>query len=147
MTIGGPGTFSYNTISLGNYVYIGPGAFFSAEHSRIVIGDKVLFGPQCMIMGGDHRIDVVGSYMFDVKNKLKQNDRDVVIQDDVWIGARAIILKGVTIGEGSVIGAGSIVTKPVPPYSVVCGIPARVIRQRFTPSQQIIHQNHLKKII
>jgi acetyltransferase-like isoleucine patch superfamily enzyme len=54
-----------------------------------------------------------------------------VIEDDVWVGARAIILPGVTIGHGSVIGAGAVVAKSVPPYSIVVGNPGRVVRSRL----------------
>ncbi|WP_281040324.1 MULTISPECIES: CatB-related O-acetyltransferase [unclassified Mesorhizobium] len=57
----------------------------------------------------------------------------IVVGHDVWIGARAIIMSGVTIGNGAVIGAGSVVTKDVPPYAIVAGSPARIIRYRFSP--------------
>ena len=60
---------------------------------------------------------------------------DIVIGHDVWIGARAIILDGVVIGNGAIIGAGAVVTSNVPPYAIVGGVPARVIRHRFTPEQ------------
>jgi acetyltransferase-like isoleucine patch superfamily enzyme len=59
------------------------------------------------------------------------DDRDVVISDDVWIGTRAIILHGVTIGRGAVVAGGAVVTKNVPPYAIVGGIPARVLRYRW----------------
>ena len=102
--------FSYSTISLGDDVFIGSGANFSSI-VNIKIGNKVMFGPNVTIMGGDHNITEIGKYMFDVKNKLKNNDLDIIIDDDVWIASNTIILKGVHIGKGSVIAAGSIVTK------------------------------------
>lgn len=64
--------------------------------------------------------------------------RKVIIGNDVWIGARAMILGGVTIGDGAVVGAGAVVTKDVPPYSIVGGVPARIIRYRF--SQEVINK-------
>ena len=63
---------------------------------------------------------------------------DIVVGDDVWVGQRAIIMSGVNIGQGAVIGAGAIVTKNVPPYAIVGGIPAKVIRYRF--SEELIQE-------
>ncbi|NLK24601.1 MAG: CatB-related O-acetyltransferase [Clostridiales bacterium] len=58
---------------------------------------------------------------------------DIIVRDDVWIGQRAIILSNVNIGQGAVIAAGSVVTKDVPPYAIVGGVPAKVIKYRFSP--------------
>jgi acetyltransferase-like isoleucine patch superfamily enzyme len=91
-----------------------------------------------ILLGGEHRPDWVTTYPFSV---LWEKGRhlpghpaskgDVVIGNDVWIGAEAMILSGVTIGDGAVIGARSVVTKDVPPYAIVGGNPARLIRMRF----------------
>ena len=121
--------FSYETISLGSDVFIGSGAKFSASESSITIGSKVMFGPNVTIMGGDHNTSVIGRYMYDVKEKLPENDLPIVIENDCWIGANSIILKGVTIGEGSIVGAGSVVTQDVPDFSLVSGNPAKFIRK------------------
>ena len=67
-----------------------------------------------------------------------------MIQDDVWVGANSIILRGVTVGEGSVIAAGSIVTKDVMSYSVVGGSPAKFLKMRFTEEEIIRHKTNLK---
>jgi acetyltransferase-like isoleucine patch superfamily enzyme len=123
--------FSYKTIEIGNDVYIGPRANFGGIKG-IFIGNKVMFGPDVSILGGDHNTTQIGEYMADVKQKLPENDLPVIIEDDVWVGSRAIILKGVTIKTGSIIAAGTIVTKDVPAYSIVAGVPGKVIRQRFS---------------
>lgn len=81
--------------------------------------------------------------MFDVKEKKPENDLKVIIEDDVWLGTGAIILKGVTIGRGSVIAAGALVTKDVPPYSIVGGLPAKVIKMRFSEQELKEHKRLL----
>jgi len=124
--------FSYSTITIGDDVFIGSGACFSASNSAIKIANKVMFGPNVTIMGGDHNISELGMYMFDVKTKLPENDLPVTISQDVWVGAGAIILKGVTLGQGSVVAAGALVLNDVPEYAIVGGIPAKIIGHRFS---------------
>ena len=106
-----------SNISIGNDVFIGDGCRFHATRSHILIGDKVMFGPGVEIHGGNHRFDIVGKYMYDIglEDKRQCDDQDVIIDKDCWIGAGAIILKGVHIHEGCVIGAGTIVAKDTPP--------------------------------
>jgi len=135
--------FSYSTITVGNDVYIGPGAKFSASESSITLGNKIMFGPNVTIMGGGHNTSVVGSYMYDVKEKLPENDLPVVIEDDVWVGCNVVILKGVTIGRGAIVAAGSVVINSVEPYSIVGGVPAKKISQRFTVAEIIEHEKIL----
>ncbi|WP_301827789.1 DapH/DapD/GlmU-related protein, partial [uncultured Parabacteroides sp.] len=134
---------TYRNISIGNDVYIGPDARFIATESRIYIGSKILFGPNVTIIGGDHRITDVGIFMFDITEKGVGDDLDVHIEDDVWIGANVTILKGVTIGRGSVIAAGSVVVRDVDPYSIVGGIPAKLIKYRFSLEERVKHEEIL----
>lgn len=136
-------TFTYKTISVGDCVFIGKGACFAASESAIIIGSKVMFGPNVTIMGGDHNTNVIGKFMYDVKEKLPENDQPVIIEDDVWVGTGAILLKGVTIGRGSIVAAGSVVTKSCKPYSILGGIPAKVLKNRFTENEIIIHEKLL----
>jgi acetyltransferase-like isoleucine patch superfamily enzyme len=136
-------SFSYGTIEIGDDVFIGAGANFLASESGIRIADKVMFGPNVTILGGDHRTDVVGRYLFDVKDKVPENDRPVCIDTDVWVGAGATILKGVTVGRGAIVAAGAIVTKDVAPYAIVAGIPARAIGRRFDDAQIAEHEEIL----
>ncbi len=138
-----PGSFSFNNIYIGNDVYIGEQARLWASESKIFIADKVVIGPQLTIMGGDHNIHKVGTYIIDTSIKDSENDKDVRIETDVWIGCNVIILKGVIVGRGAAIGAGSIVTKNVPPYALVAGNPARVIKYRFSAEEISEHEKQL----
>lgn len=137
-------TFSYKNISVGDDVYIGPNSVLLAEGSRINIGSKVMFGPGVYLIGGDHNYSVVGEYMFDVKVKERHNDQDINIEDDVWIGAGALVLKGVRIGTGSIIGARSVVINDVAPYSIVVGSPAKFRKFRFSEQEIEIHKNKIR---
>ncbi len=134
--------FSYGTIQMGSDVYIGPGACISGLKG-VRIGNKVLFGPNVTILGGDHNTSIVGAYMFDVSVKRPEDDLAVTIEDDVWIGANATILKGVTIHRGAIVGAGAVVTQDVPPYSLVAGVPARVVRYRWSRAEVTAHEKQL----
>ncbi|BCW49580.1 hypothetical protein StoSoilB13_19220 [Arthrobacter sp. StoSoilB13] len=69
----------------------------------------------------------------------------VDIENDAWIGASAIVLGGVTVGEGAVVGAGSVVTKDVEPYSIVVGNPARMIGKRFSAAQEQLHRSAIAR--
>lgn len=135
--------FIYNNIIIGNNVYIGPKATFMATNSKIYIGNYVIFGPQVTIIGGDHNISEIGSYILNVKVKREHQDQDIFIEDDVWIGANVTILKGVTIGRGSIIGAGSVVTKSIPDYSISCGNPCHVIKYRWSINTILYHESLL----
>ncbi|RKJ61474.1 antibiotic acetyltransferase [Butyricicoccus sp. 1XD8-22] len=111
------------------------GSFCSINH-RAILGTE-----------GNHPLDLVSTHPFLYSNnydfidgkiiQIKSSDvkNEVFIGNDVWIGTNAVILPGVTIGNGAVIGAGAIVTKDVPPYAIVVGVPARVLRYRFTEEQ------------
>lgn len=111
-------------VSLGDHSGIGVNAMISND---VTIGKNVMMGPECMIFTSNHRFEDTDVPMC---QQGFSKPRPVVIEDDVWIGARVTILPGVKIGEGSVIGAGSVVTKEVPPYTVVGGNPARVLKRR-----------------
>lgn len=91
------------------------------------IGRDVMMGPEVMIYTSNHKIDDLNKPMIDQGDTPKER---VEIEDDVWIGARAIILPGVKIHKGAVIAAGSVVTKDVLSYAIVGGNPAKVIRYR-----------------
>lgn len=115
--------FSHNC-TIGDYSGIGEGARLYGE---VHIGKYVMMGPQCWIYTQNHEFNQLDKPM---ALQGPQLAKPVIICDDVWIGGRVTILPGVTVGEGSIIGAGAVVTKDVPPYSIVGGNPAKVIRMR-----------------
>ena len=133
-------------IYLGNDVIIGDGALFMCTRAKIHVGDHVMFGPQVTVITGEHRMDLVGRYMTTVTNEEKrpEDDRDVIFEGDNWIGANVTVLSGVTVGKGAVIAAGAVVTRDVPPYAIVGGIPARVIKMRFDEETVVMHEEQLK---
>jgi len=134
------GFYSFENISVGNNVFLGVGCTILAAESKVRIGSSVMFGPHVTIIGGGHNISAIGMPMSSVHWKIGNEDLGVTIEDDVWVGASAIILRGVTVGRGAVIAAGSVVTKSPPPYSVVGGNPARLIRARWSAEQILEHE-------
>ncbi|MDA0117369.1 CatB-related O-acetyltransferase [Vibrio sp. T11.5] len=104
---------------------------------QLYIGDYVCIAAQAVIlMGGNHnhRTDWLCLYPFlEEVERSYQGKGDTVIDDGVWIGMRAMIMPGVTLGEGAVVAANSVVTKDVEPYAIVGGNPARLVKYRFAP--------------
>jgi acetyltransferase-like isoleucine patch superfamily enzyme len=105
--------------NIGPYAYVGCSGF-------IEIGNRVMMGPRVNLLAERHAADRA-----DVPMKSLGVERSFIrIEDDCWIGANATILAGVTVGHGSIVGAGAVVTRDVPPFSVIAGVPARVLRTR-----------------
>lgn len=111
-------------IIIGNNVGIS-GSTINAT-TTITIGDNVMIGSGCLITDTDSHPLYWEDRILEKNEKTAKSP--ISIEDNVFIGARSIILKGVTIGKGAVVGAGSVVSKNVPPYSVVCGNPAKVVK-------------------
>lgn len=124
-------------LSLGNDVYLGEDGIYMCTNAPIIIGDHVMFGPRVTMISGDHRTNIKGRYMTDItdEDKLPENDLPIILEGDNWIGANVTILKGVTIGEGAIIAAGSVVIRNIPAYSIAGGVPAKVIKYRFTKQE------------
>lgn len=93
----------------------------------VTIGKYVMMGPEVVVYTSGHNFDRIDIPM---QQQGSSEEKPVVIEDDVWIGRRAIIMPGVHIGRGCVIGAGAVVTKDIPDYSVVGGVPARILKRR-----------------
>lgn len=119
---------------------------YPVNGDRLKIGKfcSVACGAKFLFTSGNHSLRSLSTYTFpifyeqwglDPKNirDAWDNKGDIVIGNDVWIGYEAVILSGVTVGDGAIIGTRAVVTKDVPPYTIVGGVPARPIRRRFDP--------------
>lgn len=119
---------------------------YPINHERLIIGKfcSIACGVKFLFNCANHTLKSLSTYTFPLfyedweleKSNVASawdNKGDIVIGNDVWIGLEAVILAGVKIGDGAIIGTRAVVTKDVPPYSIVCGIPAKVIRKRYSP--------------
>ena len=119
-------------------------AVIYSTKAKVFIGEKVAISPYIKIITGNHRTDKIGHFMFDADYvKRPENDKDVIIEGDSWIGIDVTLLSGVTIGRGSIIAAGSVVNKSCPPYSIIGGVPAKVLKFRFSIDEIIEHEKQL----
>lgn len=127
--------------SIGEGVWVGKELLIIDDCSlkeRAIIGNRVAFAPRVTLV-----LQSFPNYSR-IKEIAPTKCEDILIGDDTWLGTGSIILPGVSIGEGSIVGAGSVVTRDVPPYTIVAGVPARVVRsldissvevERIEPSQ------------
>lgn len=138
----GKNTTIYENVKMGRYSYIGSGFIYP----NTTIGRFCSIGINVVIGLGSHPLDWLStssvqynaaefSKITDIKTNNKYSeDKETIIKNDVWIGTNACIMAGVVINDGAVVGTGAVVTKDVPPYAIVVGVPARIIRYRFEPN-------------
>lgn len=114
-------------ITLGRDVHVGERCYLWAGDTtgRILIGDDVLLAPEVFLTASNY-----GTAAGRLVREQPKREADVVIGDDVWLGARVVVLPGVTVGDGAIVGAGSVVTKDVPANAIAVGVPARVVAWR-----------------
>jgi len=117
------------------------------NHDRLIIGKfcSIASGARFLFNGANHTLSSLSTYPFPVLasewelnvpvTDAWDNKGDIIIGNDVWIGFEAVVMAGVTIGDGAIIGSRAVVTKDVEPYSIVGGIPAKIIRKRFSDEQ------------
>lgn len=149
----------YPWINNGNNVHCQFSTKFWSPHKQIIIGNNVGIGFRCLFLcdttignkvliasnvaflnSDDHNFNIIGKTMWDSGRGDKHK---ILVEDDVWIGHGSIILSPVKIGRGAVIAAGSVVTKNVPPYCIVGGSPAKLIKMRFTNEEIVEHELRL----
>lgn len=118
------------------YSYVGVGCII---YPGVAIGRYTMIAPNAKIIGSDHNYDLAGiPITFSGRPPLKKT----LIGRDVWIGSNSIINTGIIIGDGSIVAAGSVVTKDVPAFVIVGGVPAKIIKRRFTDvHQELIHMD------
>lgn len=113
-------------VQIGSNTTINRGCRILASHFhkdvKVIIGNYVAIAPEVCMLAAGHNYK---------KRDLPDTAASIMVGDYVWIGARSIILQGVTIGEGAVVAAGSVVSKDVAPYTIVAGVPAKVVKQRI----------------
>ena len=117
------------TVRVGESVFLGMDAHLSGV---ITIGDCCMFGPGLTLLAGDHYFGVKGHSVRILKPRGHEKDAPIIIEREVWAGARVTVLGGVTIGMGAVVGAGSVVVCDLPPYVVAVGNPCRSIKRIFS---------------
>jgi acetyltransferase-like isoleucine patch superfamily enzyme len=133
-------------ISIGDGSTVNESVIIAANQGQVTVGQRSWIGPFCLVYGngdvsiGDNVLVAAHTSINTVSHNFERcdmpiNDQGiycdpVTIHDDVWIGMNAVILQGVTIGRGAIVGAGAVVTRDVPPWSVVMGVPARVVSRR-----------------
>ena len=117
-------TFYGDDILIGDRVSIGSNCFIS---TGVRIGNDSFFAQDCFLITYNHAFDRIDIPM---RDQGLTEVKPIIIGEDVWLGAKSIVLPGVTVGNGAIIGAGSVVTKDVPPYAIVGGNPAKLIKYR-----------------
>lgn len=132
------GKVSLDKISIGKNTYGYIDVLFSNPENKLIIGNYCSIAQGVKFLPStDHALDRISTYPFKamlLTGELEALSKgDIVVEDDVWIGYGATILSGVRIGQGAAVAAGAVVTKDVPPYAIVGGCPAKVIKYRFAP--------------
>ena len=130
--------FKLSSVTVGNFSYGGLYVIDSNPVSKLNIGNFCSIAPHVtFILNSDHYTTNVSSFPFKVMCLGESQPEaisygNIIVEDDVWIGYGAVVLSGVHIGQGAIVASGAVVSKDVPPYAIVGGVPARVIRYRFT---------------
>lgn len=121
------------------------------RRAKFILHNNSGSAEELMVITGNH-MSIVGKSVKQVTDKVKDSedvrrefDRDVIVDEDVWIGARVTILQGVHVGRGSELGTGAVIRCNIPPYSIVIGNPAKIVGFRFTPEEIIEHEKILYK--
>ena len=135
---------NYKNVYLGAHTCIGCNAYISAVNAKFICKGHCAIAENLTVHTGNHA-RITGMYITDIteENKPKGYDKDVVVEEDVWIGCNVTLLAGVTIGRGSTVAAGAVVSKSMPPYCICGGVPAQFIKFYWTIEQILEHEAKL----
>lgn len=145
VTIIAPATIiGYKNIEMGDNIGIGSKSYISALNARFICKGNCSIAEGLTVHTGNHA-RVVGRFVSSISesNKPRGYDRDIIIEDDVWIGSNVTLLSGVSIGRGATVAAGAVVNKSIPPYCVCGGVPAKVIKFYWTIDEILEHEKKL----
>lgn len=137
--LGTPLFFTKVEITFGDYCYLGPRTTIS---NPLYVGDMVLISSDFRVIGNDHGLNSVGIPMR-IAEATSRSTAPTTIESEAWVGQGVTLLSGITIGRGAVVGAQSFVNKDVPAYSIVAGVPAKLIRTRFGNAEIALHESKL----
>lgn len=132
---------AYTNIDAGAVIMNTRAKFIMKKYSGAAIGLLVVTGNHMSLVG--KHLKQVGDSDKNKEANPKLFDKDIIVEEDVWIGARVTLLYGAHIGRGAIIGAGSVIRSKIPPYSVVIGNPAKVVGFRFSPQEIINHEQQI----
>ena len=127
-------------VKIGDNVFISE--YFHISAHKFTIGHDVIIGPRLTAICNNHLFDRIGQTAFEYASD--KTYEPIVIESDVWLGANVILLPGVTVGQGCIVGAGSVVVKSLPPYTICVGVPCKPIRIRFLEEDLEKHLNALR---
>lgn len=138
-----------DNLIMGEHTTIGDGSRILNANNLFIMKDYSFSGPELLVSTGNH-MPVIGVPLIFVTDTMKdQLDVDhkfngnVVVEEDVWLGARVTLLCGVKVGKGAIVAAGSVVSKDVLPYSIVGGVPAKLIRFKWSIDEILIHEREI----
>lgn len=141
--ITGDSSMPVNNVYLDDYTIIQNQTNLISHNGKLIVKKYSVIASGCTIIPSSHTVTVGIPFFLTAKTHINDNETDIVINEDCWIGASCIILPNCNIGRGAIIGAGCIVNRDIPPYSVVVGSPAKIIASKFTKEEIIQHERHL----
>ena len=133
-----------NNVFIGNYVYLRDGVrILNADYEEVTIKDYCVISSNVTISPNSHVSTVGVPQTILGSSHVNDKSGNLTIEEDCWIGTGATLLYGANLGRGCIVGAGAVVTKPVPPYAVVAGCPAKIISVKFSSEQILEHERSL----
>lgn len=126
-----------------DYVVIQEQTNFISNKGKLYVGKYSVISAGCTIVPGSHLLTVGVPFYLATTSHVNDEESDIIIDEDCWIGAGCILLPQCHIGRGAVVGAGSVVKKDIPPYAIVVGSPARIIAAKFSLEQVLKHETIL----